>query len=396
MRENSGAQPNDSRSGWNSDARFVGLVWLSSRLLLWAFVMMGHLQREARGLSRVPAVGSWQGVSSWWLNPWTTFDSRHYIGIAQGGYTPFRAAFFPFYPLVLRVLGGGSASQNTLALIGIVVSNLAFAGALWLLLRLTRDEWGENVARRAVWLEAFFPAAAFSAAVYTESLFLLLSLGFFWFARRKKWWASAVCGVLAGLTRNSGPILGLALLLDRPKEALSSGEKWRRAACALGPLVAFVAVQLFLRAHLGAAGSSLGVQKEFGRTLTFPLFPILLDARNLLLRPDTWLAFATFPALLACTGSFALLWRYRRRFSPGKLVFVGAVLGLSLTLSWQGEPHTLSSIRYLFGAFPFVQLLALATTEGLRSRRALLYATTAGFLLFFAHSFLFGLKDFLG
>lgn len=372
----------------------VALAWLSSRIFLWVFVMVGHLR-----LQTMPPPsekdGAWIGVSSFYLNPWTTFDSRHYIGIAQSGYTqPIRAAFFPLYPLVMRLFGGPGASENTLALIGIIVSNLCFAGALWLLFLLTRDEWGEAVARRAVWIEAFFPAAAFSAAVYTESLFLLLSIGFFYAARRKQWVLCAPLGLLAGLARNSGPILCLALLLDRPKEPLSFAEKRNRALCAIAPLLGLIAVQQYLISQLGT--SSLSIQKIFGRAPTFPLLPLALDIKNLATKPDTWLDFVTFPLVAATILIFALMWMYRKRFSPGKLLFVGAVMFLSLMLGWWGEPHTISTLRYLFGAFPAVQLFALASVEKLPSRRAVLYLATAGFALFFVHSYLFGIKDFLG
>ncbi len=372
----------------------VALAWLSSRILVWAFVMVGHLR-----LQTMPPPsekdGSWVGVPSYWLNPWTSFDSRHFIGIAQTGYTePIRAAFFPLYPLVLRLFGGSGADANTLAFIGIIVSNLAFAGALWLLFCLTRDEWGETVARRAVWIEAFFPCAAFSAAVYTESLFLLLSLGFFYAARRKQWWLSAPLGFLSGLTRNSGPILCLALLLDRPKEPLSFAEKRSRALCAIAPLLGLILVQLYLRTQL--SDSSLSIQRIFGRTLTFPLLPILLDLKSLVTKPDTWRDFVTFPVVASCILTVALMWVYRLRFSSGKLLFIGAILLVSFTLAWQGTPHTLSSLRYLFGAFPAAQLFALASVEKLPSRRAVMYLATAGFALFFVHSYLFGIKDFLG
>ncbi len=357
--------------------------------------MVGHLK-----LQTMPPPsekdGAWIGVSSFWLNPWTTFDSRHYIEIAQHGYTPLRSVFFPLYPMVLRALGGADATQNILALVGVLVSNIAFAGALWLLFLLTRDEWGERVARRAVWIEAFFPAVAFSAAVYTESLFLFLSIGFFWFARQKKWWASGAFGLLAGLTRNSGPILFLALLLDRPKEPLSPLEKKHRALCALMPLLSLIAFQVVMRLQFGSAASPMVVQKIYRRVPTFPLLPIFHDARNLIFKPDTWLDFVTFPQLVGCIGTFVLLWIYRRRFSPGKLLFIGAVLLVSVTLAWQGEPETISTLRYLFGTFAVAQLLALASSEKLPSSRATLYLAAAGFALFFVQSYLFGLKDFLG
>lgn len=372
----------------------VALVWLASRVLVWAFVMVGHFRLQTMPPPSEKE-GAWIGVSSFWLNPWTTFDSRHYISIAQDGYAdPLRAAFFPLYPLVLRILGGPGASENTLALIGVIVSNVAFLGALWLLFCLTRDEWGEAVARRAVWIEAFFPSVAFTAAVYTESLFLLLSIGFFYAARRKQWWLSGLLGFLCGLTRNSGPILCLALLFDRPKEALSSAEKRSRAFCAVCPLLALILVQLYLKHQLG--GSSLSVQKEFGRSLTFPLLPIWLDLKNLVLKPETWSDFVTFPMVASCLLTLVLIWMYRGRFSTGKLLFIGALLLINLTMSWRSEPHTQSTLRYLLGAFPAAQLYALASLDKMPSRRAALYLATAGFALFFVHSYLFGLKDFLG
>ncbi|BCM93287.1 hypothetical protein IAD21_05178 [Abditibacteriota bacterium] len=372
----------------------VAIAWLSSRILVWAFVMVGHLR-----LQTMPPPsdkeGAWIGVSSFWLNPWTTFDSRYLIQIAQSGYTGTRdAAFFPLFPLILRALGGSGADSNTMAVLGIIVSNLAFLGALWLLFVMTRDEWGEKVAKRAVWIEAFFPAAAFSAAVYTESLFLLLSIGFFYAARRQRWWLSAPLGFMAGLTRNSGHILCLALLLDRPKAPLTRADGRARALCALCPLLALVMVQLFLQKQVG--GSSLSVQKEFGRALTFPLLPIWLDLRHLVVVPSTWSDFVTAPMVMSCLITFILLWIYRSRFSMGKLLFIGLVLLSNLTLSWQSEPHTNSTLRFLLGTFPAAQLFALVSVEKLPSRRATMYLAAAGFALFFLQSYLFGLKDFLG
>ena len=156
--------------------------------------------------------------------------------------------------------------------------------------------------------------------------------------------------------------------------------------CAVAPLAGFVAVQLYLRALLGGAGSSVTVQKLFGRALSWPWRPLLHDAVNLVTRPDTWLDFVTFPALVGCLGTFVLLWLYRRRFSPGKSLFIALILLSSLTLAWNGEPETISTLRYLFGAFPTAQLLALASQEKLPSKRATLYGAAAGFALFFVHS----------
>ncbi len=377
--------------------REVAFAWLFSRAAIWLFVMLGH----ARATQSAPVtgkIGGWEGVSSDWLSPWTTFDSRYFLDIAREGYTPVRTAFFPLYPALLLVLSGGSNNANTLALVGIAVSNLAFLLALSWLYALTRDEWGEAVARRALWLEAFFPSAAFGAAVYSESLFLALSLGLFWFARQKKWRPSALCGILAGLTRNSGPVLTLALLLDRPRTALSPRESRQRLFVALCPLAAFIAVQLAFRAQFGRALASLASQHEFGRLAkpVFPVVPLWLDARNLITHADTWRDFITLPQLVACLVTLALLAAFWRRFSPGKLLFVGAIVLLNLSLSWIGEPHTNSTMRFLLATFPFVQLLALAWGGISSSWRASFCAGAIYFALFTMQCFLFGLKQFQG
>lgn len=376
--------------------REIALAWLLSRVCLWAFVTFGHLAHGASGVRLSQKLGGWEGVSSPLWSPWTTFDSQFFLDIAARGYTAHSAAFFPLYPFLLRLLSGGSTDGSTLAALGIAVSNVAFLLALGWLFALTRDEWGEAVARRALWLEAFFPASAFGAAVYSESLFLALSVGLFYFARRKRWAGAALCGALAGLARNSGPILCLALLLDHPKEPLSSVEKRRRLGVALLPLAAFFAVQIGLYFATGIAFASLRAQAGFGRIHTFPLLPMWLDARALATRPDTWRDLLTFPQLAACVGTFVLIFAFWRRFSPGKLLFIGAIILLNLSNSWASAPHTNSTLRFLFATFPFVQLVALAWERWFPSKRATLYLGAAWFALFFLQTYLFGLRSFLG
>ena len=60
-------------------------------------------------------------------------------------------------------------------------------------------------------LLAFFPAAVFFGAPYSESLFLLLAVGAFYAARTGRWaWAGACAGLASG-TRSAGLLLLLIL-----------------------------------------------------------------------------------------------------------------------------------------------------------------------------------------
>jgi hypothetical protein len=68
-------------------------------------------------------------------------------------------------------------------------------------------DFGADVAVRAVIYLSLGPLAFFLQAVYTESLFLFLSLACFVFARESRWRLAGVMGLLATLTRSTGVLL---------------------------------------------------------------------------------------------------------------------------------------------------------------------------------------------
>ena len=77
----------------------------------------------------------------------------------------------------------------------------------WLLHRLVRADFDEAIASRTVVYLAIGPLSFFFQAVYTESLFLLLSLACFVFAREGRLRLAGVIGLLAVLTRSTGVLL---------------------------------------------------------------------------------------------------------------------------------------------------------------------------------------------
>jgi hypothetical protein len=121
---------------------------------------------------------------------------------------------------------------------GVLLSIAALAAGLYGLHRLTtlevrrlRLSGGGEVARLAVLLTAFAPMAFYFSAVYSESLYLALSVGLFLCARRGQWSTAALLGALASATRSNGVVLVVPLVLlylygpredrcpDRPSEA---------------------------------------------------------------------------------------------------------------------------------------------------------------------------------
>ena len=167
--------------------------------------------------------------------PVARWDSVWYLTIAQHGYgqQAARTAFFPLYPLMIRGVGFVIGS-NLLA--GVLISAVSFLVALVLLHRLVALELDGELARVTVMLVAFSPMAYFFSAVYSESLFLALSLACIWQARLGHWAWAGLWGGLGAAERGNGIALLVPLLviflygprLDRVPRDVVAGASWRR------------------------------------------------------------------------------------------------------------------------------------------------------------------------
>lgn len=152
------------------------------------------------------------------------WDSIHYLQIAEHGYRlAGDTSFFPVYPLMLRALGAIVGSD---VIAGVAISCACFAIGLTLLYRLVKEELGEQIARNSVLLLALAPLSFYFTAIYTESLFLALSVSAFYAARRERWWLAALLAAVDSATRVPG-ILVLAPVIcmwwrspARPRRAL--------------------------------------------------------------------------------------------------------------------------------------------------------------------------------
>ena len=159
--------------------------------------------------------------------PAARWDAAWYLVIAHYGYRPelgaftsSRTAFFPLYPLGLRAIAWLGAPPVAA---GVALSVAALAAALYGIHRLTtleltagaraRPDRVATAARLAVMLTALAPMAFFFSAVYSESLYLALSVGLFVCARRGRWMWVGVLGALAGATRSTGLVLALPALM---------------------------------------------------------------------------------------------------------------------------------------------------------------------------------------
>jgi Gpi18-like mannosyltransferase len=198
----------------------IALGALGFRLVSAAVALFASLAFPVDRPQQATMFGS---PSPFW-DQFTRYDSGWYYQIARYGYwfvpggpsagidKPGKIAYFPLYPLLMRYAGrwfGSSAADVYLG--GIAVSWVAFALALALLFSLARLDLERDAADRAVLLTAIFPFSFFFGLVYTESLFLLLTVAAFYAFRTRRWIVGGVAAGLATATRVNGVLLLPAL-----------------------------------------------------------------------------------------------------------------------------------------------------------------------------------------
>lgn len=257
-RERNGSIGEAWRVLWTSRAA----IWAAGLLgLLWLGQAPGAEQYDPGGLTRPLSP-----FADMLVAPAARWDSVWYLSIAQDGYGDSldggKAAFYPLYPLLTKVLGWVVGST---LLAGLIVSLACLFGAFVLLHKLATLELGARDARSTLLLVAFFPSAFFLSAVYSESLFLLLTVGALLAARRGRWMWVGVAGALAALTRNSGaaillPVLLIYLYGPREDAPPSPGPRaWWRPRYAIGPQLLWLAlIPAALGAYLAYCAIALG------------------------------------------------------------------------------------------------------------------------------------------
>ena len=186
----------------------IPLAVIGSRVLVFGAGAVGSLTPRVRGWTSVDPTHltlSFGPVGNALTGAAIRWDSIGYLNIAAHGYTQKgETILFGFYPLLISALGAVTGSY---VISGLLISWVSFGVALVLLHRLTELELGPRAADATVLLLAFAPLSLFFTAVYTESLFLVLSVGAIYAARRDRLVLAAVLAAMATVTRVTGILL---------------------------------------------------------------------------------------------------------------------------------------------------------------------------------------------
>jgi Mannosyltransferase (PIG-V) len=190
---------------FNQTVREVSLDFLATRIAIIVIAELASVIIGQRAGAHV------QESSNLLLNVWGRWDAVHYLQIASQGYQGTDMAFFPLFPLLIKILGR-LVGNHLVA--GILISNASFFFGLLYLYKLLEHEYDRSVARRAIFYVSIFPSAIFFSAVYTESLFFMLTVASFYYMRAHRWWLAGAIGLFAAMTRVEGVLLLVPFLIE--------------------------------------------------------------------------------------------------------------------------------------------------------------------------------------
>jgi hypothetical protein len=299
------------------------------------------------------------------LNLPMRWDAGWYYRIARGGYHWDRRetgqqniAFFPAYPIAIRLVGrllGGSNGAFVLA--GVIISHVAFLWALMLLFQLARAMLGDAAgARAAVLLTTCYPFSVYYGAMYTESLFLLGTVGAVLEFERGRPGRAGGWGLLVGLTRPNGFLLAATLgLLALNRFRHTAPSAWRArdwalsAAAVLAPVAGVAIYSAFIGMLTGHPLEWREEQMGWGRT--FRGAAPLMDAARAV-TANGWLEFLRANPYeimngTAAVGAVALIVPVGLRLGAAYAVFLALNLLPPLLLG-----GTMSMGRFTSAMFP--------------------------------------------
>lgn len=348
-------------------------------LFLVAGLSLAHLPYTGTDVRRHPFPGQS------WLEAWVHADSFWYGDIAERGYWSFMPsrqgplAFFPTYPLLMRV--AGYAVGNSL-LAGILLTVAAGATAAGLFFIWLRDRVSSAAAWTALLLFLFYPFAYYLyGAVYADAVFIASVLGSFVLLERDHPWLAGLVGALATAGRPVGVVLVVALLI----RVVERRGGWRQVPWRdVGVLLSAAGLGAFCLWSWHRFGTPLAfveAQKGWdqdpgvGTWLKVQFWKDVQDFRS----PLAWLVFVSHPILTF--AGLALVPRVVRRFGWGYGSYALLVIGLSAL----STKNFFGMSRYVLSAFPCFAVAGELLAERVRLRAVALSAS--GMVLVAATSF---------
>ena len=350
------------------ERRTAALVFAASLAVLWLGAYAGH----------VLATGSLGGFfSHFWERFTVEGDAPRYIFMAENGYVREgeyvnNIVFYPLYPLLMRLVSLPLGGRTALA--GLLISQLCYALASVVFFRLACRLCERPVAALfAFWL---YPFGFFSLGVYTEGLFLLLSLLCLSLLLQERWLCAGLAGLFCALTRSQGLLLtlpGVYLAL----RAWRQGRKTPHMVASLAPLLGFFLYLCINKLVCGSffAFSYYESQPPWWQTAQWVGKTVAQQWSMALAYPGIarWIYWPQLALYFLTAAVLFLAWR--RRLDNALTLYATGYLGMCYTASW-----LISGGRYMLGCAPLFLVIAGERRPWLRY--GVLSAELVLFLLF--------------
>ena len=312
-----------------------------------------------------------------WIWSFGGFDGVHYLRIAQSGYNVavYYPAFFPVFPILVRffsILIPKNPLLNTAIYVdpaffysGIILANLFFLIALYFLYKLFRLDYNQKVSWLALILLLIFPTSFYLGSIYTESLFLLLSVLVLYESRKRNFLLAGLFCAMASATRIVGVLLASVILIElfiaiKKGEIKINGKKFIFSVLGVIISVSGVAIYMFyLWRNFDNPIYFITAQQYFGaqRSGTLILLPQVIYRYIKIFMNIPVLSLNFFNAALefiVTLGSLTILVVYFKKIRISYWVFIFLAL---IVPTFSGSFSSMP--RYVLSAFPLLPVLAI-------------------------------------
>jgi hypothetical protein len=262
------------------------------------------------------------------------------------------------YPTLIQLLADafGRNDRPGLFLAAVIIANVCLLLATMALIALARLDLDQPAARRAAWYMLAFPTSLFLSAGYSESLFLMLTLGAILACRTDHWLTAGVAGAFAALSRPVGVVVAIPLLVEAFLEWRQGGlptirSMWRPAVAIVLPGLALLGWMAYLGMRLHDPLAFLHAQDGWDRQVGLPWDTIIRFFQGRLTLATGFHSLTDLAFTIVGVVGAVLAWRWLR---PSYALYFTVMLLVPIATG-----SLVSMPRFVIVMFPLYLVMAI-------------------------------------
>lgn len=290
-------------------------------------------------------------------------DAPRYRFIAENGYVSEgenvnNIVFYPLYPFLTRFFSALLGGRTVLA--GMLLSQICYGLSAVVIAKLAEGTCRHPGYTVAAYM--LYPFGFFCLGLFTEGLFLFLSLLGLYLIRERKWFLAGVVSFLCALSRTQGILLLLPGVYVAWRHCREEGWKWKYLSV-LGSVLGFF---VYLCINKVVCGDFFAYQyyesiEPWWQTPQW-LGATVAQQWSMALEHPGIAKWIYWPQLGLYFIAAALLFAgWRNKLDMPYIIYGTAYLGMCYTASW-----LISGCRYMLGCVPLFLCVGQLKHRGLR------------------------------